>query len=64
MIIKTVYHFVDSNLGVETSSKKEGLTEKEGEVLEVILTGRGSNDLSSVRKGSPGGPRVGGNHTD
>ena len=36
--IKTVYHFVDSNLGVEISSHKR-LTEQEGrggEVLEVV----------------------------
>ena len=30
MVTKTVYHFVDSSLGVQISSKKEGLTEKEG----------------------------------
>ena len=29
--IKTVYHFVDSNLGFEISSKKEELTEKDWE---------------------------------
>ena len=41
MVIKTAYHFVDSNLGVEISSKKEGLTEKEVTVLEVVLAGKG-----------------------
>ena len=30
MVIKTVYNFVDFNLGVKISSKK-GLTEKDGE---------------------------------
>ena len=28
MVIKTVYHFIDSNHGVEISSKRERLTEK------------------------------------
>ena len=41
MLIKTAYHFLDSNLGVEISLKKEGLTEKERGVLEVTLPGRG-----------------------
>ena len=34
MLIYTVYHFVDSNLGVEVSSKN-GLTEKEKEIIEI-----------------------------
>ena len=38
MAIKNVYHFVDSNLGVQT-------TEKEEAVLEVVLPGRLANDL-------------------
>ena len=41
MVIKTVYHFVDSNLGVEISSKKKKLTEKEVRILEFVLPGRG-----------------------
>ena len=39
MVITTVYHFVDSNLGVEISSKKEGLTEKEGEFWKLLCLG-------------------------
>ena len=42
MVIKTAYHFVDSNLRVEIL--KEWLTEKQG-CLEVVLPGRGVNDL-------------------
>ena len=38
MVIKTIYHFVDSNLGVEI---KEELTEKGVGVLEVVLPGKG-----------------------
>ena len=41
MVIKTVYHFVDSNLGVEISSKKEGLTEKRGEFCKFPCLGGG-----------------------
>ena len=40
VVIKTVYHFVDSNLRVQISSKKEGLKEKGG-ALEVVLPRRG-----------------------
>ena len=40
MVIKTVYHFLNSNLEVEISSKKR-LAEKEGGVLEVPLPGKG-----------------------
>ena len=57
VVIKTVYHFVDSNLGVEIFSKK-----REG-VLEVALSGGGANDIPWRRKGLPGGPGVGGNYT-
>ena len=41
MVIKTINHFAYSNLEVEIFLKKEGLAEKEGEVLEVVLPGRG-----------------------
>ena len=57
MIIKTVYYFVDSKLGVEISSKKEG------GVLEVALLGMGVNGLPWGRKDMPGAPGVGGNYT-
>ena len=40
MVIKTAYHFIDSNLGVEISSKKRGY-QKKGVVLEVVLLWRG-----------------------
>ena len=47
MAIKSVYHFVDSNLGVEISSKI-GANRKSG-ILEVVLpngsVGVGVNDL-------------------
>ena len=39
-VIKTVYHFVDSP-GSSYIPKKDGLTKKEGKVLEVVLPGRG-----------------------
>ena len=55
--MKTVYHFVDSNLGVQISSEKEG-------VLEAALPGRGACDLPWGRKGLPRGPGLGGNYTD
>ena len=57
MVIKTLYHSVDSNLGVEISSK-EGLIEGS------FLPGRGANDLPWGKKGFPGGPGVGTNYTD
>ena len=43
MVIKTVYHFVDSNLGVEIFLKKRGKQKKRGRErdLEVVLTGGG-----------------------
>ena len=56
MVIKTV--FVDSNLGVEISSKKRG------GILEVVLPGKGENDLPWGRQGLPGGSGVGGNYPD
>ena len=48
MVIKTVCHFVAIIL------KKKDLTEKEGKVLEVVLSGREVNDLPWGRKGLPG----------
>ena len=65
MVIKVVYHFADSNLGVEISSKK-GLMEKEEreEFLNFFfLPGRWVNDLPWGKKGLPGEPGVGGNYT-
>ena len=47
--------FVDSNLGVERFSKKEGLTEKDGGVLEVVLPGRGQ--MTCFGKGFAWGTR-------
>ena len=43
---------------------KEGLPEKRGRVLEVVLPGRGSNDLPRRRKDLPGRPDVGEKYTD
>ena len=62
--IKTVYHFVDSNLGVEISSNKR-LTEKEGRggSFGSCLPERGAHDLPWGRKSLPEGPGVGGNYT-
>ena len=37
---------------------------KRKEALEVVLPGRGANDLSRGRKGLPRGPGIGGNYTD
>ena len=64
MVIKTVYHFVGCNLGVEISSNEKGLTKKEGGVLEVVIPGRVAKDLPWRREGLPWLPGVGGNHTD
>ena len=50
MIIKTVYHFVDSNLGFEISSKKEGLKEKEGPSFGRCYAWERGNDLPWERK--------------
>ena len=59
MVIRTVYHFV------ELSSKNKGLTEKKGEVWEVVVPGRRANDIPwEGRVGLPEGPRVGGIYTD
>ena len=63
MVIKTVYHFLHSNLGTEISSK-EGLTGNEGRSFGSCSTWEGTNDLPWGRKGLPGGPGVGGNYTD
>ena len=43
MVFKTVYHFDDSNLLIEISSKKEGnkITKKDGGILDVVLPERG-----------------------
>ena len=45
MVIKTVYHFVDSDLRVEISSKRE-VSRKNGGVLEAVLPGKEANDIS------------------
>ena len=43
MVLKTVYHFDDSNLLIEISSKKEGnqITKKDGGILDGVLPERG-----------------------
>ena len=63
MVIKTVYHFVDSNLGVEISSKKR-VNRKRGGSFGSSSAWEGANDLPSRRRDLPGGPEVGGNYTD
>ena len=64
MVIKTVYHFVDSNLGAEIFSKNEELTEKEGGSFGSCSAWEGANNLPWGWKGLPGGPGVGENYTD
>ena len=39
VVINSVYYFVDSNLGVEILSKKQGLTKKEGEFWKLLCLG-------------------------
>ena len=74
MLIKTVYYFVDSNPGVEISSKKQGKQKKRsgggggggggrGGGLGVVLPGRGANNLPWGKKDLPGGPGVRANYT-
>ena len=58
MVFKAVYHFADSNLGVEISWKKRDYR-KRGGVSEVVLPRRGGNDSPWERKGLPGRPAVG-----
>ena len=62
-MIKTVYHFVDSNLGVEISSKKE-VNRRRGESFGSCFAWEGANDLPWGSKGLPGGPGVRGSYTD
>ena len=64
MVIKTVYHFVDSNPGVKISSNKRVNRKRRRRVLTVVLPGRDANELSWERKGFPWGPGLGGNYTD
>ena len=49
MVIKTVNHFVDSKLGVEISSKKEGLTEKRVEFWKLLC--QGGRQITYLGKG-------------
>ena len=62
MVSNTVYHFVDSNLGVVISSKK-GVNRKIWRVLKVVFPRRGGNNLPLGRKGLPRGPGVEGSYT-
>ena len=64
VVIKTVQHFADSNLGAGYPQKRGVNSKKGGRVLEVVLPGSGTNDLPWERKGFPGGPGVGRNYTD
>ena len=64
MIIKIVYHFIDTNLGIGKSSKRRVNKDKRWKrVLEVVLPGRGANDSPCGRKDLPG-PGVGESYTD
>ena len=58
VVIKTAYHFVDSNLGVEISSKKRGINRKRGYSFGSCSGWEGGNDLPWGRKGMPGGSGV------
>ena len=60
MVIQTVYHFVDSNLGVEYPQKR-GVNRKERQKLFCL---GGANDLPWGKKSLFGGSGVGGNYTD
>ena len=40
MVIKTVYHFFDFNLGLEISSKKRGSEKNRGEFRKLFYQGR------------------------
>ena len=40
MVIKTVYHFFDFNLGLEMSSKKRGSEENRGEFWKLFYLGK------------------------
>ena len=55
MVIKTLYHFVDSNLGAEISSKKRSKQKMwgggGGQVFNVGLPGKRANDRPWGRKG-------------
>ena len=65
MVIKTVYHFVDSNLELRYPQKRGVNRKRRGEVLEVVLPWvGGGNVLPWRRKGLPGGRGVGINYTD
>ena len=61
MVIKTIYHFVDSNLGVEITSKKR-VNRKRGVSFRSCSPWEGANGLPWVMKGLPGGPGVGENY--
>ena len=56
MVNKTVYHFVDSNLGVEISSKRRVNRKREG-VLEAVLPVRGGKRLTLGKGGFAWGTR-------
>ena len=63
MVIKAIYRFVDSNLGVQISSKMRVNRKKDGS-FGSCFAWKGSNDLPWGRKGLPGAPGVGGDYTD
>ena len=62
MVIKTVYHFVDSNQEVEISSKERGYQKIRGREggFGSRSAWEGTSDLPWGRKDFPGGPGVGG----
>ena len=52
MVIKIVYHFVDSNLGVEIPSKRKVNRKEDGEVLKNFLSGRrGGGQMTYLGEG-------------
>ena len=61
MVIKTVYNFVDSNLGGEISSKKRGQQKKRGQFWKLFCLGREPMAYLGERRkrGLPVGPGVG-----
>ena len=57
MVIKTVYHFVDSNLELRYPQKRGVNRKRRGEVLEVVLPWVGGECLTLEKEGFAWGTR-------
>ena len=62
-VIKTVYHFLDSALGVEISQKREVNVKREGEFRNLLYLGWGER-LTLGKEGFAWGTRGRGKYTD